>query len=98
MPPINSELNACLQNSNPQHNQIVSSQPGSDGCMLVEKSVAVLRHKICLYHMQSQRGPEDNGTGRPFPIHPFPLPSPPSCLLHAHRHLEDASGWGTWMS
>lgn len=36
--PINSKLNAYLQNSNSQRNQIISFQPVSDGYMLVKES------------------------------------------------------------
>lgn len=51
--PINSKLNAYLQNSNSQHNQIVSSQPVSDGSMLVKESQLMsLETKFACTHVQ----------------------------------------------
>lgn len=52
---INSKLNAYLQNSNSKHNQMISSQPISDGHVLVKESqLMFLETKLAVTHMQLQ--------------------------------------------
>lgn len=74
MHPINSKLNAYLQNSNSQHNQMISSQPVSDGHVLVKESqLMFLETELTFTHMQLQLGLEDNDVGSPFPHHFLPV-------------------------
>lgn len=61
MHPINSKLNAYLQNSNSQRNQIISFQPVSDGYVLVKESqLMFLETQFSFTHVQLQLGLEDN--------------------------------------
>lgn len=61
MHPINSKLNAYLQNSNSQRNQIIFFQPVSDGYVFVKEfQLMFLETQFSFTHVQLPLGLEDN--------------------------------------
>ena len=71
---INSKLNAYLQNSNLQCNQIISFQPVSDGYVLVKESqLMFLETQFSFIHAQLQLGLEDSFFNPFLPVFVFSL-------------------------